>query len=276
MFRTFAQDFFPQKGRGNMAKKKTAGESAVQKAAATPGKSAVQNMSENAAEFMEDEIFDGLVPDPQKLRAFGFQESGEGWRCSRFFLDDAFRADILIRPDCTVRGTVFDMDAEEEYAPLRAASRSGAFVSEVRETYRAILEEIADRCCSGTAFRPARDAAFWITPANPKYYDVDAAFRRSPELTWRQHRDIRPGDYVFIYMGAPVSAIRYLCRVLEADLPREGRNKNGSPKKAVLLHMEKEYAPEEFPLKRLRTLGVTTVRDQRSAPPELLKEILRN
>ena len=56
----------------------------------------------------------------------------------------------------------------------------------------------------------------WILPANPNDYDVDAAFRELKIIEWAQPRslkNIKLGDFVYIYESAPVKAIRWKCRV---------------------------------------------------------------
>lgn len=51
----------------------------------------------------------------------------------------------------------------------------------------------------------------WIIPGNLKYYDVVGAFKKFDRLHWKQSTNIEVGDIVYIYVGKPVSAIRYKC-----------------------------------------------------------------
>ena len=54
----------------------------------------------------------------------------------------------------------------------------------------------------------------WIIPCNLKYYDVFGAFNNLKSVDWKQTcRSISVGDEVFIYVGKPVSAILYKCKV---------------------------------------------------------------
>lgn len=64
--------------------------------------------------------------------------------------------------------------------------------------------------------RPPKE---WLIPANPKYYDVQAAFDESDEINWKQGKGIKTGDTVFLYVAAPVSAILYKCLVTKTDIP---------------------------------------------------------
>lgn len=59
----------------------------------------------------------------------------------------------------------------------------------------------------------------WIVPCNPKYYDVDGAFKSLKTLDWKQSsKNIQEGDFVFIYVSRPVQAIKYLCKVNKTNL----------------------------------------------------------
>ena len=58
----------------------------------------------------------------------------------------------------------------------------------------------------------------WIFPCNPKKFNIHKAFRECSRLDWRMSRySVRKGDFVFIYVSEPEAAIRYKCRVVEAD-----------------------------------------------------------
>lgn len=60
------------------------------------------------------------------------------------------------------------------------------------------------------------DYTTWILPANPKSYDIDAAFRKLWVIEWLQTRslkNIKLGDFAYIYESSPVKAIRWKCRV---------------------------------------------------------------
>lgn len=59
----------------------------------------------------------------------------------------------------------------------------------------------------------------WIIPCNIKYYDVIGAFENLRCLDWKQSNPcISIGDEVFIYIGKPISAILYKCRVNKANI----------------------------------------------------------
>ena len=58
----------------------------------------------------------------------------------------------------------------------------------------------------------------WIIPSNPKYFDIVHAFDHVDEINWKQGAGIKKGDTVFMYVGAPVSAVLYKCRVMTCSL----------------------------------------------------------
>lgn len=59
----------------------------------------------------------------------------------------------------------------------------------------------------------------WIVPCNTKYYNVEEAFKNLPRLDWKQSSDkYEIGDDVYIYISAPISAVRYKCRVTRINL----------------------------------------------------------
>ena len=61
----------------------------------------------------------------------------------------------------------------------------------------------------------------WIIPCNLKYYDVKGAFSKFTAIDWKQSaKNICVGDIVYIYVGKPISAIKYKCRVNKANLSK--------------------------------------------------------
>jgi predicted DNA-binding protein (MmcQ/YjbR family) len=113
----------------------------------------------------------------------------------------------------------------------------------------------------------------WIVPANPKYYDVEAAFKKSTDIIWKQSSNIHVGDTVYLYVAAPVSAVRYKCEVLEVNIPYEYRTKNVRMAHVMRIRLLKTYDPARFTFQWLKSIGINTVRGPRNAPPAFLKEV---
>ena len=61
--------------------------------------------------------------------------------------------------------------------------------------------------------------ADWIVPCNLNYYDVYGAFEKLKALDWKQTcTKIEVGDFVYIYIGAPISSIVFKCEVTKVKL----------------------------------------------------------
>lgn len=59
----------------------------------------------------------------------------------------------------------------------------------------------------------------WLISCNTRYYDIDTAFEDLSVLDWKQAaKEIQVGDGVYIYVGKPVSAIKYKCIVNKTGL----------------------------------------------------------
>ncbi len=122
------------------------------------------------------------------------------------------------------------------------------------------------------ARRPAKD---WIIPANPKYYDVEAAFSKENEINWKQGRGIKTGDTVFLYMAAPVSAILYKCKVTKTDIPSPFDNGKVHMTSLMKIKLLKRYKPDQFTFDVLgEKYGIHAVRGPRGIP-ESLSEALK-
>lgn len=114
------------------------------------------------------------------------------------------------------------------------------------------------------------DTHAWIIPANPKYYDIDKAFRKEKDITWKQQGKLLPGDLVFMYITAPVSAVRYQAVVTETDIPYEFSSPELSMKKIMKLGRTHVYPDDFCPLSKLKELGIKSVRGQRTVTKEFL------
>ena len=109
----------------------------------------------------------------------------------------------------------------------------------------------------------------WIVPANPKYFDIDKAFQDSPILTWKQSSHISVGDIVYIYVGSPVSAIRYCCLVTRNNIPYSYTSINVSMKCVMELKLLHSYEKDFCPFSLLKEYGVLAVRGPRFMPKKL-------
>ena len=115
--------------------------------------------------------------------------------------------------------------------------------------------------------RPPKE---WIIPANPKYYDIVHAFDDTDLIDWKQGAGIKKGDTVFLYVGAPVSAVLYKCRVMETGIPYRFENKYITIKALMEIRLQRRYEPDRFTFEVLKEeYGIYAVRGPRGIPNSL-------
>ncbi|MBR6835970.1 MAG: MmcQ/YjbR family DNA-binding protein [Oscillospiraceae bacterium] len=134
--------------------------------------------------------------------------------------------------------------------------------------------ELIDIGFSATASKKKRKALRqpkeWLIPSNPKYYDIIHAFDDTDTIDWKQGAGIIKNDIVYIYVGAPVSAIMYRCKVLETDIPYNYHSDGLTIKALMKIKLLKRYEADQFTFERLKTdFGVFAVRGPRGVPNSL-------
>jgi predicted DNA-binding protein (MmcQ/YjbR family) len=116
----------------------------------------------------------------------------------------------------------------------------------------------------------ARPLKEWIIPSNPKYYDIIHAFDETDTIDWKQGAGIKKGDTVFMYVGAPVSAVLYKCEVTETDIPYKYQDRNLTITALMKIRLLKRYAPDQFTFEVLKSeYGIFAVRGPRGIPNPL-------
>lgn len=121
--------------------------------------------------------------------------------------------------------------------------------------------------------RPPKD---WIIPANPKFYDILHAFDRTDEIDWKQGAGIKKGDTVFMYVGSPVSAILYKCKVIETDIPYRYQDENLTITALMKIKLLTRYKPDQFTFDVLKEeYGIYAVRGPRGIPNSLSEALSR-
>lgn len=104
---------------------------------------------------------------------------------------------------------------------------------------------------------------YWVIPANPKVYDIDTEFAENKVVYWPQKSTIKVGDIVAIYVTAPVQAIRYVCRVLGANLENHGESDIPTEKQLMQVELLAQLTDDVLPRARMMDLGVRAVRGPR-------------
>ena len=107
----------------------------------------------------------------------------------------------------------------------------------------------------------------WIIPANPTYFDVITYIESMPIFSWKQPKNINLGDTVYIYLGAPYSAIIYKCKVTELDIYHDQKDR------VMNLKKKKKYDQKEYPFSKLKEFGLNSVRSPRRIPYRLSEKL---
>jgi len=124
-----------------------------------------------------------------------------------------------------------------------------------------------------TTRKPKDVPGVWLIPANPKFFDVVDAFAKKRTILWKQSTDIHVDDTVYLYVGAPYSAILYQCRVVETGIPYSYEDCNVRMDHVMKIQRTHCYLPTQFMFAELKRFGVNAVRGPRRMPESLLKEL---
>lgn len=106
----------------------------------------------------------------------------------------------------------------------------------------------------------------WIIPCNLKYYDIKGAFANLKTIDWKQsNKKIDVGDIIYIYVGVPISGIKYKCKVnkvniafCEIDDSKFVRIGDVYEKYGNYMELEfiKEYNDDFLNIKKMNSLGM--------------------
>lgn len=125
---------------------------------------------------IESEVFKKYIPNNNKLIKYGFKKSNNEYKFSKIFMNNTFRADIVIDVKGQVIGKVIELELDEEYINFRIEGNTGEFVGKVREEYKNILKDIANNCFEKEYF--IYEQTNRIAKLINEKYDV------SPEFLW--------------------------------------------------------------------------------------------
>ena len=125
---------------------------------------------------IESEVFKKYIPNNNKLIKYGFKKSNNEYKFSKIFMNNTFRADIVIDVKGQVIGKVIEIELNEEYTNFRIEGNSGEFVGKVREEYKSILQDIVNSCFEKEYF--IYEQTNRITKL------INAKYSVSPEFLW--------------------------------------------------------------------------------------------
>ncbi|MFC3928435.1 MmcQ/YjbR family DNA-binding protein [Streptococcus caprae] len=122
-------------------------------------------------------------------------------------------------------------------------------------------------------YRSATGPDYWVIPANPKRFDIDAEFAQTDDVYWTQKSTIKTGDLVCMYITTPIQAVRYVCQVLEADIPPSQVPEEETDKPLMKVRRIHTFADTVFPFDRMKSLGVRAVRGPRRLTKEMMEAV---
>lgn len=134
---------------------------------------------------IESEVFKKYIPNNNKLIKYGFKKYNNEYKFSKIFMDNTFRADIVIDDKGQVIGKVIEIELNEEYTNFRIENSIGEFVNTVRNEYIKILQDIANCCFE------RKDFIFDQTNRIANF--IKEKYKVAPEFLW----DKFPGYGVF-------------------------------------------------------------------------------
>ena len=83
----------------------------------------------------------------------------------------------------------------------------------------------------------------------------------------------KKGDLVAIYVTAPVQAIRYVCRCLEAQLEQTDDPDEARAQKWMKVELLAQFSDDLFPREKMIGLGVRAVRGPRRMTKDLMQAV---
>ncbi len=167
---------------------------------------------------IENKIFQRHSPNFDKLKEYGFIKDNNCFKLEKLFRDDLFKAVIVINSDKQITGTVYDLENEDEFLPLRLEIQQGSFVGEIREEYEKILEDIREKCFI---------KKYYIFPQSNRITNlVIKKYGSEPEFLWKT----TPGTGVFRNSDSK----KWYLAILDVDRSKIQKNKKGTAEIALI------------------------------------------
>ena len=133
-------------------------------------------------------------------------------------------------------------------------------------------EEIMDKVAKSHIYTETINE--WIMPANTKYFDIVGYMEKVRPILWKQPNDkVNVGDFVYIYIGQPYSALMYKCIVKKNNLEATYAASKRKNQKEMEIEIVEKYDKNKYTFKRLNKLGIKAIRGPRTITEALKKEI---
>ena len=127
---------------------------------------------------IEDAIFKKYIPHFEKLEKYGFKNNNNIFSIEKLFNNNLFKAVVTINNNGEISGTVYDIENNDEFLPLRVETNQGAFIGEVRTAYEELLKDIRDNCFS---------KKYYIFPQSNRITNlIIEKYHNEPEFLWKK------------------------------------------------------------------------------------------
>lgn len=133
-------------------------------------------------------IFSHKSPSAEKLIKFGFSRVEGGFECERKILGGDFTVRVSVSADGEVKAETFDSSSGEPYALHLVEGSEGEFIGRVREQFKALLEEISEKCFYRDSFKSPL-AKELIKFVEEKYFaETEYLWEKFPQTAvWRRN-----------------------------------------------------------------------------------------
>ena len=151
------------------------------------------------------DVFKRTKAIPSKLKAYGFVVDKRKLVYVKKLMDENFEARLSVDKNGKISGKVYDLDMDEEYTNIYSDSQYGAFVSQIRNAYIELLEDIREKCFEKEEF------LFSQTKRIVSY--IGKQYGSKPEYLWKRYpgyavfRDRKSGKWFAIIMNVDGSKI---------------------------------------------------------------------
>ena len=140
---------------------------------------------------IEQELFASYRVKIESLIEYGFKSFNDVFTYEKNFLDNEFKALIVIDEKGNLSGKVIENAFGDEFVQLRIESYKGGFIAEVKEAYKEILLDIRDKCF--------KKEIFVSNQANRLTKLINERYHESPDFPFTNSKIEHYG--VFRYKG---------------------------------------------------------------------------
>ena len=133
-------------------------------------------------------ILTTAIPQTEKLIAYGFTQSGGNLVLEKEIAGGDFYARINLT-EKNLSAEVFEIGTDEKYILFDVASAHGAFVSQIRDEVRQVIDDVVEKCFVSGSIREKYcewiENHFTVRPDFPWPEDLsDYSFYRCPNNKW--------------------------------------------------------------------------------------------